>query len=302
MALADPMVGSAVDRAKRICRGGSSLRRRGVVISRIPGASHCAMEATIIGDVIRDKLDVPVVEIEVPSLIDAMEPTIRTRLEALVETVRERGFLTRTRPLTTMICAGIDAGSRTTKVVLLDGDGRDVVAAGVVDQGIEQDALAESLLTRLLRKHRIGRKQVGMVVATGYGRKLISVADATITEITCQAWGVRRSVPEARTIIDIGGQDSKLLRLNGNGAVGDFMMNDRCAAGTGRFLELLATRLGVRLARLGELAGRARMPPSSAACASSSPRRKSSACWPRVSCRKTLWPACRRRWPRGWRQ
>ena len=159
-----------------------------------------------------------------------------------------------------MICAGIDAGSRTTKVVLLDGDGHDVVASGVVDQGIEQDALAESLLTRLLRKHRIGRKQLGMVVATGYGRKLISVADATITEITCQAWGIRRSVPDARTIIDIGGQDSKLLRLNGNGAVGDFMMNDRCAAGTGRFLELLATRLGVRLARLGEMAGRSRNP------------------------------------------
>ncbi|MFZ1934327.1 MAG: acyl-CoA dehydratase activase [Thermoguttaceae bacterium] len=157
-----------------------------------------------------------------------------------------------------MICAGIDAGSRTTKVVLLDGDGCEVVAAGVVDQGIEQDALAESLLDRLLREHRIGRRQLGMVVATGYGRKLISAADATITEITCQAWGVRRSVPQARTIIDIGGQDSKLLRLHANGTVGDFVMNDRCAAGTGRFLELLATRLGVRLARLGELAGRSR--------------------------------------------
>ena len=99
-----------------------------------------------------------------------------------------------------------------------------------------------------------------MVVATGYGRKLIRVADATITEITCQAWGVRQRVPEARTIIDIGGQDSKLLRLHADGTVGDFVMNDRCAAGTGRFLELLATRLGVRLAALGELAGRSRNP------------------------------------------
>ena len=97
-------------------------------------------------------------------------------------------------------------------------------------------------------------------MATGYGRKLIRVADATITEITCQAWGVRHGVPDARTIIDIGGQDSKLLRLHADGTVGDFVMNDRCAAGTGRFLELLATRLGVRLARLGELAGRSRTP------------------------------------------
>ena len=91
MALADPMVGSAVDRAKRICAEVRRFGARGVVISRIPGASHCAMEATIIGEVIRGKLDVPVIEIEVPSLTDAMEPTLRTRLEALVETVRGRG-------------------------------------------------------------------------------------------------------------------------------------------------------------------------------------------------------------------
>ncbi len=88
MALADPMVGSAADRAERIC---AEIRRFGaeaVVISRIPGASHCALEATIIGEVIRRQLDVPVVEIEVPPVTDAMEPTLRTRLEALVETVR----------------------------------------------------------------------------------------------------------------------------------------------------------------------------------------------------------------------
>ena len=159
-----------------------------------------------------------------------------------------------------MICAGIDAGSRTTKVVLLDGDGQNVLAADVVDQGIEQNALAEALLDRLLRKCGADHRQIGMVVATGYGRKLIRVADASITEITCQARGVRRCVPEVRTIIDIGGQDSKLLRLHADGTVADFVMNDRCAAGTGRFLELLATRLGIRLASLGDLAGRSRVP------------------------------------------
>jgi predicted CoA-substrate-specific enzyme activase len=159
-----------------------------------------------------------------------------------------------------MICAGVDAGSRTTKVVLLEGGSFDVVAAGAVDQGIEQDALAGALLERLLGENGIVRRQVGTVVATGYGRKLISFADATITEITCQAWGVRQRMPEARTIIDIGGQDSKLLRVNADGTVGDFVMNDRCAAGTGRFLELLATRLGVKLSDLGELARRSRNP------------------------------------------
>jgi predicted CoA-substrate-specific enzyme activase len=159
-----------------------------------------------------------------------------------------------------MICAGIDAGSRTTKVVLLDAPSRQVVAAGVVDQGIEQDALADALLVRLLRQQGIARAELGPIVATGYGRKLIRAADETITEITCQAWGVRQAMPQARTIIDIGGQDSKLLRLKADGTVDEFVMNDRCAAGTGRFLELLAAQLGVRLACLGDMAGRSRTP------------------------------------------
>jgi (R)-2-hydroxyacyl-CoA dehydratese activating ATPase len=159
-----------------------------------------------------------------------------------------------------MIFAGIDAGSRTTKVVLWDADRCAVVASGAVDQGIEQDALAEALFDRLLNENGLGRGDVRSAVATGYGRKLIWAADATITEITCQAWGVRQCVGSARTIIDIGGQDSKLLRLHEDGTVGDFVMNDRCAAGTGRFLELMSARLGVRLAELGELAGRSKNP------------------------------------------
>jgi (R)-2-hydroxyacyl-CoA dehydratese activating ATPase len=159
-----------------------------------------------------------------------------------------------------MICAGVDAGSRTTKVVLLDSANLGVVATGIVDQGIDQDHLAGNLLERLLRQNAIERKQVGTIVGTGYGRKLISFADKTITEITCQAWGVRHRMTDVRTVIDIGGQDSKLMRLNNDGTVGDFVMNDRCAAGTGRFLELLAMRLGVKLDHLGELAGRSRNP------------------------------------------
>jgi (R)-2-hydroxyacyl-CoA dehydratese activating ATPase len=159
-----------------------------------------------------------------------------------------------------MICAGIDAGSRTTKVVLLDADTLAVVASDVADQGVQQDSLATELLDRLLRAHGLERNSLGCVVATGYGRKLMHTADSTITEITCQAWGVRHCVPEVRTIIDIGGQDSKLIRLGNNGTIEDFVMNDRCAAGTGRFLEVLATRLGLRLEDLGQLAGSSRQP------------------------------------------
>ena len=159
-----------------------------------------------------------------------------------------------------MICAGIDAGSRTIKVVLLDAESLEVLAAGAMDQGVEQEALALELLGRLLKGGGIEQARLCAIVATGYGRKLIRVADAVVTEITCQAWGVRHRVPGAQTIIEIGGQDSKLLRLNSDGSVADFAMNDRCAAGTGRFLEVLAARLGVRLALLGDMAGQSRKP------------------------------------------
>ena len=152
------------------------------------------------------------------------------------------------------LCVGIDAGSRTLKVVLIDRDTDRMVAAGVRDQGIDQEALTHQLLQELLDRHGLDRQQVGGIVATGYGRRLIPIADAVVTEITCQAWGVRRCVPAARTVIDIGGQDSKVLQLRTDGGVADFIMNDRCAAGTGRFLEVVATRLGVKLPALGQLA------------------------------------------------
>lgn len=159
-----------------------------------------------------------------------------------------------------MIFAGVDAGSRTLKAVLWDAGRRAIVASGVKDQGVDQSALAASLLEELLAAKGLTRADLAAVVATGYGRKLIAFAGATVTEVTCQGRGVRRSVAEVGTVIDIGGQDSKLLRLRPDGTVADFLMNDRCAAGTGRFLEVLATRLAVKLSCLGELADRSRTP------------------------------------------
>jgi benzoyl-CoA reductase/2-hydroxyglutaryl-CoA dehydratase subunit BcrC/BadD/HgdB len=90
MALADPMAGSSTDRAERICRDIDRFGAEAVLISRIPGASHCALEGQVIGDIVRAKFDIPVLEIEVPPVTDSMRPTVRTRLEALVETVRAR--------------------------------------------------------------------------------------------------------------------------------------------------------------------------------------------------------------------
>jgi predicted CoA-substrate-specific enzyme activase len=153
-----------------------------------------------------------------------------------------------------MIYAGIDAGSRAIKIVFIDTENMQVIAKGLTDQGVEQDKLTSQLFENILNENSINRKDVSAVVATGYGRGAVSIADTTITEITCHAAGVCRLVPETKTIIDIGGQDSKLLRLDGNGKVRDFAMNDRCAAGTGRFLEVVAQRLNVELDSLGKLA------------------------------------------------
>jgi len=161
-----------------------------------------------------------------------------------------------------MICAGLDAGSRTIKIVLMDDGGREVIAKGMVDQGTRQEALAEGLLDNLLDRIGAKREDVACIVATGYGRDLLTLADTTVTEITCHGVGVRRLVPDAATIIDIGGQDSKLMRLDESGAVRDFSMNDRCAAGTGCFLEVVARRLGVSLESLGEMARKSRNPAS----------------------------------------
>lgn len=167
-----------------------------------------------------------------------------------------------------MITAGIDAGSRTIKVVLWDSEKSAVLNFGAIDQGIEQRRLARELVDRLSNTSGTGRLQITRTVATGYGRNLIDFADANITEITCHATGVAHVAPSTRTIIEIGGQDNKVIRLDERGTVRDFDMNDRCAAGTGRFLEVVATRLGVPLDELGALVQKSRRPASiSSMCA-----------------------------------
>jgi predicted CoA-substrate-specific enzyme activase len=161
-----------------------------------------------------------------------------------------------------MICAGIDGGSRAIKIVLLDADSLAPLASGIRDQGIDHNALATQLLDELLDSIRCTREDLGRIVATGYTRNGIRAAHTTITEITCHARGVHHQHPDARTVVEIGGQDSKLLRLDPDGTVRDFVMNDRCAAGTGRFLEVVASKLATDLSALGELALRSRSPAS----------------------------------------
>jgi predicted CoA-substrate-specific enzyme activase len=159
-----------------------------------------------------------------------------------------------------MIYAGIDAGSRSIKAVLFDTEQNRILASGLADQGVEQERLATELFEKLLRDAGLERAQVSGVVATGYGRNAIRFADTTITEITCHARGVHHLAPGTRTVIEIGGQDSKVISLEDGGRVRDFAMNDRCAAGTGRFLEMVATRLDMNWEKLSELAHQSTKP------------------------------------------
>jgi (R)-2-hydroxyacyl-CoA dehydratese activating ATPase len=159
-----------------------------------------------------------------------------------------------------MITAGVDAGSRTIKVVLFDAAARAVMATGQTDQGVRQAERARAAFEEARRRAGLGAEDIAHTVATGYGRAAIDWADTTITEITCHARGARHQAPGTRTVIDIGGQDSKLIRLDPDGRVRDFTMNDRCAAGTGRFLELVAQRLEVPIEALSAAAEHAREP------------------------------------------
>jgi predicted CoA-substrate-specific enzyme activase len=154
-----------------------------------------------------------------------------------------------------MICAGIDAGSRAVKVAVIDADTLNVLAMAAADQEVHQAESAAALLAQVCADAEIATGDVACTIATGYARHLVESAATTVTEITCHARGVHHLAPEVRTIVEIGGQDSKLLRLDDRGAVRDFAMNDRCAAGTGRFLEMVSQRLDVPLEALGDLAG-----------------------------------------------
>jgi len=159
-----------------------------------------------------------------------------------------------------MICAGIDAGSRSLKVVLFDSERSQILSTGIADQGVEQQRLAAELFEQTLAQAKLKREQISGIIATGYGRNAVRFANTTITEITCHAQGVHHLAPGARTIIEIGGQDSKIIILEEGGRVRDFAMNDRCAAGSGRFLEVVASRLAVDLRTLGELSRQSRAP------------------------------------------
>lgn len=146
-----------------------------------------------------------------------------------------------------MYFAGVDIGSTMTKVVILD----EVVLASVIGPtGAEHRRLANKVMEEALERANLSFDKLSYIVATGYGRINVPFADKQITEITCHAKGVSSLFPTVRIAIDIGGQDAKGIKIS-NGKVIDFVMNDKCAAGTGRFLEVIAETLGLKLEEMG---------------------------------------------------
>lgn len=180
---------------------------------------------------------------------------IRTRIEAFLESLDPEMHIPEIKRKGdgTMYVMGIDSGSTSTNAVIMD-QSKKIKAFSVVRTGAKSGVSAQKALDEVLKKAQLKKEDISWIVSTGYGRVSIDFANENVTEISCHGKGAHYFNPKIRTILDIGGQDSKAIRLNDNGDVTDFVMNDKCAAGTGRFLEMIARTLEVSLDELGAIA------------------------------------------------
>jgi len=150
-----------------------------------------------------------------------------------------------------LIVAGVDIGAATAKAVIMNGN--EVLSSSIIPTGFSVAKAAEVVIKEALVKSGLSMGELEYVISTGYGRRAVSFTNKVLTEIICHAAGVTSVLPQARTIIDIGGQDSKVIGLDNNDKVNNFVMNDKCAAGTGRFLEVMARVLDVDISEMGPL-------------------------------------------------
>jgi predicted CoA-substrate-specific enzyme activase len=151
-----------------------------------------------------------------------------------------------------MIVAGIDIGSRAAKTVILKDDS--ILAATIRDTGPESVKTSYNAINSALEMAALRLEDLNYVVATGYGRILVPFAKENVSEISAHARGINWYYPTVRTILDMGGQDCKAIRCDDEGHVTNFVMNDKCAGGTGRFLEMIAEVLGTQLTEIGDIA------------------------------------------------
>jgi predicted CoA-substrate-specific enzyme activase len=155
-----------------------------------------------------------------------------------------------------MYYLGIDIGSLSCDAVVID-DNKEILASSVVPTGARNLEAIERARSEALRGANIGPDDLRAIVATGYGRERVEGRKASVTEITCHGRGIQALLPGTDVLIDIGGQDSKAIRFDREGIVEQFAMNDKCAAGTGRFLEAMARALEVDVQQLGSLGAKA---------------------------------------------
>ncbi len=149
--------------------------------------------------------------------------------------------------------AGVDVGSTQTKAVIID-ENQTIVGRSLIDTGADVTKAAEFAFKEALKAFGISDNDIGYVVGTGYGRYKVTFGDRQVTEISCHGRGAAHMFPGTTTVLDMGGQDSKAIKVRPNGEIVDFCMNDKCAAGTGRFLGAAATALDIPLGDLGQKA------------------------------------------------
>lgn len=193
--------------------------------------------------------DIPLLKIETDGTRQS-EGQLATRLDAFAESLHMEKRETETNRTGTYT-AGVDSGSASTDAAILDQEGK-LVGWSVVRTGAGAAAGAEKALKQAMEMAGITEQDIRRTVSTGYGRETIGLGDSSVTEITCHARGAHHLLPSVRTIIDIGGQDSKIIRVDANGAVTNFVMNDKCAAGTGRFLEMMARTMEMSMEEMSE--------------------------------------------------
>ena len=204
-------------------------------------------------------LDLPILQIET-DFTGLSAGQLSTRIDAFLEelcakkgqSVSSSFSIHPTKGDHPMYVLGIDSGSTSTNSVLLN-EKREIVTYQVIRTGAKSIESADQILKNTLKESGLSRNDLSCIVSTGYGRVSIPFADRNVTEISCHAKGAHFLNPAVRTILDIGGQDSKAIRLNEKGDVVDFVMNDKCAAGTGRFLEAMARTLELQINALGPL-------------------------------------------------
>lgn len=245
---------------------------KGIIYHTIKFCDYYSFDYTYL----KNNIDIPILKIDTDFLIQS-EGQIKTRLEAFAESLKlksinhELGKVVNTKKHTLNIkenivttanliastkdyntfFAGIDSGSTSTNAVILDCQGN-IISYSVVKTGPKSMNGAEKALEEALRKCSLDKETLKYIVSTGYGRDNIPFSQEAITEITCHAKGVHHLKKDVRTVIDIGGQDSKAIKLDSNGNVKDFAMNDKCAAGTGRFLENMCKVLDIPIEDIGD--------------------------------------------------